>query len=115
MSDGDASTSNVASTRVSAVFACWPPGPDERDVRSSISSGPMETDRVTRIDSCPMACILLDVDGVLHVSGEAIPGAQAAVGQLRAAGHTLRFVTNNSTRPRAQLGDELRELGFDAR
>lgn len=50
---------------------------------------------------------------MLHVSGEAITGAPAAVGQLRAAGHALRFVTNNSTRPRAQLGDELRELGFD--
>jgi HAD superfamily hydrolase (TIGR01458 family) len=60
-----------------------------------------------------MACILLDVDGVLHVSGEPISGAPAAVGQLRNAGHALRFVTNNSTRPRAQLADELRELGFD--
>ena len=60
-----------------------------------------------------MACILLDVDGVLHVSGEAIPGAQDAVGRLRAAGHTLRFVTNNSTRPRAQLTAELAELGFE--
>jgi HAD superfamily hydrolase (TIGR01458 family) len=60
-----------------------------------------------------MACILLDVDGVLHVSGEAIPGAQAAVGELRAAGHALRFVTNNSTRSRGQLADELRSLGFE--
>ena len=60
-----------------------------------------------------MTCILLDVDGVLHVSGEAIPGAQDAVARLRAAGHTLRFVTNTSTRPRAQLTAELRELGFE--
>jgi HAD superfamily hydrolase (TIGR01458 family) len=60
-----------------------------------------------------MACILLDVDGVLHVSGEAIPGAPAAVARLREAGHALRFVTNNSTRPRAQLAAELRGLGFD--
>jgi HAD superfamily hydrolase (TIGR01458 family) len=60
-----------------------------------------------------MACILLDVDGVLHVSGEAIPGAPAAVTELREAGHSLRFVTNNSTRPRAQLADELRALGFE--
>ena len=68
---------------------------------------------MTRIDSRLMACILLDVDGVLHVSGEAIPGAQEAVARLREAGHTLRFVTNNSTRPRAQLAEELRALGFD--
>jgi HAD superfamily hydrolase (TIGR01458 family) len=60
-----------------------------------------------------MACILLDVDGVLHVSGVAIPGAQDAVARLRASGHALRFVTNNSTRPRAQLTEELRGLGFE--
>jgi HAD superfamily hydrolase (TIGR01458 family) len=60
-----------------------------------------------------MACILLDVDGVLHVSGEAIPGAPRAVAELREAGHSLRFVTNNSTRPRAQLADELRGLEFE--
>jgi HAD superfamily hydrolase (TIGR01458 family) len=60
-----------------------------------------------------MACILLDIDGVLHVSGEAIPGAQAAVAKLRASGHRLRFVTNNSTTPRTRLAEELRGLGFE--
>ena len=59
-----------------------------------------------------MPCILLDIDGVLHVSGEAIPGAVDAVARLRDRGHSLRFVTNNSTRPRAQLAEELRDLGF---
>ena len=60
-----------------------------------------------------MACILLDVDGVLHVSGEPIPGAVEAVARLRQPGHALRFVTNNSTRLRATLAEELRLLGFD--
>jgi len=59
-----------------------------------------------------MPCILLDIDGVLHVSGEAIPGAVDAVARLRDRGHSLRFVTNNSTRPRTQLAEELRDLGF---
>ena len=68
---------------------------------------------MTRIDCRSMTCILLDVDGVLHVSGVAIPGAQDAVAALRDAGHTLRFVTNNSTRPRAQLTEELCRMGFD--
>jgi HAD superfamily hydrolase (TIGR01458 family) len=67
---------------------------------------------VTRIDSRSMACILLDIDGVLHVSGEPIPGATDAVDELRRAGHALRFVTNNSTRPRSRLADELREMAF---
>ena len=60
-----------------------------------------------------MAAILLDVDGVLHVSGRAIPGGAEAVAALRAAGHRLRFVTNSTTRPRAQLADELRGLGIE--
>ena len=60
-----------------------------------------------------MACILLDVDGVLHVSGEPIPGAQEAVATLRARGHSLRFVTNNTTSSRANLAAELRAMGFE--
>jgi HAD superfamily hydrolase (TIGR01458 family) len=73
----------------------------------------METDRVTGIDSSAMAAILLDVDGVLHVSGEPIPGGAAAVSRLREEGHRLRFVTNNTTRSRAQLAGELRRLGVE--
>jgi HAD superfamily hydrolase (TIGR01458 family) len=60
-----------------------------------------------------MTAILLDIDGVLHVSGEAIPGAPEAVESLRAGGHRLRFVTNNTTRARARLASELRAIGFD--
>ena len=59
-----------------------------------------------------MAAILLDVDGVLHVSGEPIPGAVDAVRRLRVAGHRIRFVTNSTIMSRAQLGDSLRSLGF---
>ena len=60
-----------------------------------------------------MAAILLDVDGVLHVSGEPIPGAVEAIARLRSVGHRLRFVTNNSTRSRATLAEELRAMGFE--
>ncbi|HEY2325922.1 MAG TPA: TIGR01458 family HAD-type hydrolase [Gaiellaceae bacterium] len=60
-----------------------------------------------------MAAILLDVDGVLHVSGEPIAGAAAAVKRLRADGHRLRFVTNSTTKSRTQLASHLRSMGFD--
>jgi HAD superfamily hydrolase (TIGR01458 family) len=60
-----------------------------------------------------MAAILLDIDGVLHVSGEPVPGGGDAVRALRADGHRLRFVTNNTTRAREQLAGELRELGIE--
>jgi HAD superfamily hydrolase (TIGR01458 family) len=60
-----------------------------------------------------MAAILLDVDGVFHVSGEPIPGGAVAVARLREAGHRLRFVTNNTTRARADLAGDLRALGVE--
>lgn len=60
-----------------------------------------------------MAAILLDVDGVLHVSGEPIPGAAEAVRGLREAGHRIRFVTNNTTHSRGQLVEELRGFGVE--
>lgn len=60
-----------------------------------------------------MAAILLDVDGVFHVSGEPIPGGAAVVARLREAGHRVRFVTNNTTRARADLAGDLRALGVE--
>ncbi|MDQ3889170.1 MAG: TIGR01458 family HAD-type hydrolase [Actinomycetota bacterium] len=60
-----------------------------------------------------MPAILLDIDGVLHVSGEAIPGAAEAVRRVRASHSALRFLTNNTTRARSQLVAELRRLGFE--
>src|SRR5215471_17515946 len=99
----DPSTSKSASTRVELFCACWPPGPLEREKRNATSDP---------IDSRSMPAILLDVDGVLHVSGEPIPGAVDAVRRLRAAGHRIRFVTNSTTMSRAQLGNQLRSMGF---
>ena len=43
----EASTSKLASTRVSLFCACCPPGPLERENRKSISERGIETDRVT--------------------------------------------------------------------
>jgi HAD superfamily hydrolase (TIGR01458 family) len=60
-----------------------------------------------------MAGILLDVDGVLHVSGAPIPGAADAVKQLRENGHRLRFVTNNTTHSRRSLAEQIRGFGVE--
>src|SRR5439155_11418692 len=100
----DRSTSKSASARVEVFWACWPPGPLDREKRKAISD---------RIDSSSMAAILLDVDGVLHVSGAPIAGAAAAVKRLRDAGHRVRFVTNSTTRSRSQLAENLRGMGME--
>jgi HAD superfamily hydrolase (TIGR01458 family) len=60
-----------------------------------------------------MAAILLDVDGVLHVSGSPIAGAAVAVRRLRDAGHRIRFVTNSTTKSRAQVADQMRSMGVE--
>ena len=52
------------------------------------------------------------MDGVLHVSGHPIPGAAEAVQRLREGGHRLRFVTNATTRSKAQLAADLQAMGI---
>jgi HAD superfamily hydrolase (TIGR01458 family) len=59
-----------------------------------------------------MAAILLDVDGVLHVSGAPIAGAASAVKRLRDNGHRIRFVTNSTTKSRTQLTEQLRAMNI---
>ena len=60
-----------------------------------------------------MPAILLDVDGVLHISGRPIDGAARAVQRLREQGHRLRFLTNNTTQTRARLAETIRGFGVE--
>jgi HAD superfamily hydrolase (TIGR01458 family) len=60
-----------------------------------------------------MAAILLDVDGVLHVSGRRIDGADRAIKRLRTEGHRLRFLTNNTTQSRTRLAQTIRGFGIE--
>lgn len=57
--------------------------------------------------------LLLDIDGVLHVGDEALPGAIEALGRLREAGVPMRLATNTTSRPRTAIIDRLQRLGFD--
>lgn len=56
--------------------------------------------------------LLVDLDGVLYVGEEPVPGAAAAVAALRERGLGLRFVTNTTARSRAQTLAKLERLGF---
>jgi len=60
-----------------------------------------------------MAAILLDIDGVFHISGRPIDGAAEAIRRLREDGHRLRFVTNSTTRSRTDMADDLRAFGIE--
>ena len=58
--------------------------------------------------------IFYDIDGVLAVSWEALPGAAEAVAVLREAGWLTAFVTNTSSLSRKEIARRLADAGVDA-
>jgi 4-nitrophenyl phosphatase len=60
----------------------------------------------------PVAWVL-DLDGVVWLADQPIPGAAEAVDRLRAAGERVAFVTNNSAVPRSAVEDKLRGFGIE--
>ena len=59
-----------------------------------------------------ITAVLLDLDGVLYVEDEPIPGAVEAIAALRAQGLRVRFVTNTTSRPRREILARLERLGI---
>jgi HAD superfamily hydrolase (TIGR01458 family) len=57
--------------------------------------------------------VVLDMEGVLHVDWEPIPGAAHAVRRLREGGLELGILTNTTGKTRHLLSDRLGELGID--
>jgi glycerol-1-phosphatase len=57
---------------------------------------------------------LLDLDGVVYVGPDAVPGVPDALSAARAAGMRLGFVTNNASRPPEQVAEHLTRLGVPA-
>jgi glycerol-1-phosphatase len=57
---------------------------------------------------------LLDLDGVVYIGSDPIPGAAAALAKARAAGMRVAFVTNNASRGPAAVAAHLVELGVPA-
>ena len=60
----------------------------------------------------PPQAVLIDLAGVLHIDDEALPGAADALLALRASGLPIRFLTNTTRSPRAQIVARLRQMGF---
>lgn len=60
-----------------------------------------------------MKGLLLDLDGVVYVGDEQVPGAADAVAWLRRRKVPHVFVTNTTSRPRRAIVDRLRDLGVD--
>src|SRR4051794_3992762 len=58
--ESEAPTSKIASTRDSVTLACWPPGPDERLVRSATSRSGTATSREIHIGSFTRTTLFVD-------------------------------------------------------
>ena len=56
--------------------------------------------------------LLIDLDGVLYVENQPIPGAVEAVSRLRERGLALRFVTNTTAHSRDRTLKKLARLGL---
>jgi HAD superfamily hydrolase (TIGR01450 family) len=57
---------------------------------------------------------LLDLDGVVYVGPDAVPGVPAALAAARRAGMRLGFVTNNAARRPEDVAEHLTRLGVPA-
>lgn len=58
---------------------------------------------------------MLDLDGVVYIGPDAVPGAPRAIAEARDLGLRFAFVTNNASRPAATVADHLTALGIATR
>lgn len=56
--------------------------------------------------------VLIDIDGVLTVSWQPLPGAVEALREIREAGLGVALVTNTTSRTRASIAEALCDAGF---
>jgi HAD superfamily hydrolase (TIGR01450 family) len=59
--------------------------------------------------------VIFDLDGVVYLGGEPVPGAPGAISSIVAEGTPVAYVTNNASRRAAEVAALLRKLGVPAR
>lgn len=59
--------------------------------------------------------LLFDLDGVVYVGEDAVPGAVEAIGRAYDDGRAVGYATNNASRTPQEVADHLRRLGIRAR
>ncbi|SDP93629.1 Haloacid Dehalogenase Superfamily Class (subfamily) IIA [Actinopolyspora xinjiangensis] len=58
--------------------------------------------------------LLFDLDGTVYRGGEVIEGAESTISRVRQAGVSVRYVTNNASKPPEEVAAALNELGVAA-
>jgi ribonucleotide monophosphatase NagD (HAD superfamily) len=55
--------------------------------------------------------LLIDLDGVVYISNQAIPGAADVINRLKSKNISLRFVTNTTTMSQDSLHKKMLSMG----
>ncbi len=63
----------------------------------------------------PYDLVIFDLDGVVYLGTQAVPGAAEAIGRLRAEGRAVAYATNNASRRPEEVAQLLESLGVPAR
>ncbi len=58
--------------------------------------------------------VMFDLDGVVYVGGEAVPGVPEDISRVRSSGRHVAFVTNNASRTPEAVARRLAEVGVAA-
>ena len=82
--------------------------PDDSDESGDAAGGRVSV----LIDAYDAA--FFDLDGVIYLGPEPVPGAREALASLGRRGTRVMYVTNNAARPAQVVIDQLRGLGFAA-
>jgi glycerol-1-phosphatase len=85
-------------------------GPDGDEAQVAVA--PAVTAAGQLVD--PYDLVILDLDGVIYLGEEPIPGAAGAVERLREASVPVRFATNNASRGADEVAALLTRLGIAA-
>ena len=57
--------------------------------------------------------VLIDLDGVVYVGNQALPGSLDAIRRIREVHIPCKFITNTTRRPRRRIVSDLARLGLD--
>jgi HAD superfamily hydrolase (TIGR01450 family) len=58
--------------------------------------------------------VMFDLDGVVYIGDQAVPGAADHLARVRQSGVHVAYITNNASRPPKAVVDKLTRLGVDA-
>ena len=61
----------------------------------------------------PLAPVLIDLSGTIHIDDAVIPGAVEALKRLRSTNLKIKFVTNTTKESKRILHDRLTKIGFE--